>query len=63
MRKKLLWIALAILILSIGGLIWKLDIPHWQALDLSKLNSAGATEVFDAHGQAAFLRFVDSVNR
>ena len=53
MRKKLLWIALAVLILTFGGLIWKLDIPHWQALDLSKLNTAGATEVFDAHGQAA----------
>ncbi len=53
MRKKLLWIALAVLILSFGGLVWKLDIPHWQALDLSKLNTAGATEVFDAQGRAA----------
>ena len=53
MRKKLLWIALAVVMLAIGGFIWKLDIPHWQALDLSKLNAAGATEVFDVHGAAA----------
>lgn len=53
MRKKLLWIALAIVIVTLGSFIWKLDIPHWQALDLSKLNAAGATEVFDVHGQVA----------
>ena len=53
MRKKLLWVLLAVVIMGFGGLIWTLDIPHWQALDLSKLNAAGATEVFDVHGQAA----------
>lgn len=53
MRKKLIWVALAIVVLTFLGLIWKLDIPHWQSLDLTKLNAAGATEVFDVHGQQA----------
>jgi len=53
MRKKLIWIALAIVAATLLGFIWKLDIPHWQELDLSKLNAAGATEVFDVHGGQA----------
>ena len=53
MRKKLLLAALAIFVLLFGGFLWKLDIPHWQNLDLSKLNAAGATEVFDVHGEKA----------
>ena len=40
-------------ILTLGTFLWRLDIPHWQALDLSKLNAAGATEVFDVHGDRA----------
>ena len=53
MRKKLLWMALAVVVALLGSLLWTLDIPHWQTLDLSKLNTAGATEVFDAQGKQA----------
>ena len=53
MRKRLKWILLAVGTLLATALIWRLDIPHWQKLDLSRLNAAAATEVFDANGVSA----------
>lgn len=53
MRKKLLWITLATTVILLTALLLRLDIPHWQKLDLSKLDAAAATEVFDARGESA----------
>ena len=54
MRKRILWITLAALAMLFMGLLWKLDIPHWQRLDLNKLNAAeAATEIYDAGGEPA----------
>ena len=54
MGKKVKWILLATLTALAVGVIWGLDVPHWQRLDLSKINAASAvTEVFDAGGNRA----------
>ncbi len=54
MWKNIKWIILALLAALLVGLIGILDIPHWQRLDVSKLNTASAvTEVFDASGSRA----------
>lgn len=54
MRRKLLWITLAAVTAAMAAFLWRLDIPHWQRLDLSRLNAAqAATEVYDAEGRRA----------
>lgn len=53
MRTKLKWVLLALLSASFIGVFWTLDVPHWQRLDLSKINAASAaTEVYDASGES-----------
>ena len=50
MRKRILTIIAAAISLALGAFIWRLDIPHWQRLDLSKLNGAAVSVVSDASG-------------
>ena len=51
MRKTIKWILLTVPAVLLVTLLWRLDLPHWQRLDLNKLNAAAeATEVFDANG-------------
>ena len=53
MRKKL-WIAAAGAIIALFGLlIWKLDIPNWERLDLDKIYAQPKSSIVcDASGQA-----------
>lgn len=52
MRKWIYGSAAAILVILLGGLIWQLDIPAWQKLDLEKIqNVPESTVVYDATGQ------------
>lgn len=49
--KTAAWGILAALIVGFPAVLWKLDIPHWQQLDVSLLRGdMGVTEVFDAQG-------------
>lgn len=53
MRKKVLIGLSAALLIALAAFIWRLDIPHWQKLDLSKITDMpGATTVFAANGEA-----------
>lgn len=51
---KKIWIgACAILAVLAGVLIWQLDIPNWQKLDIDKLYAQPRSSVvYDAHGNA-----------
>lgn len=52
MKRKLLTGAAAALAILLALLVWRLDIPHWQKLDLAKVTSLPATTlVYDANGQ------------
>ena len=54
MRKRAIWITLAVAAALLLIFLWRLDIPHWQRLDVEKLNEVNtATEVFDANDQSA----------
>lgn len=54
MRRWIKWMILTALSVFLAVFLWKLDIPHWQRLDLSKINAASAsTEVFDINGDSA----------
>ncbi len=52
MRK---WIGIALIalfVLGIGLLIWQLDLPNWQTLDISRIRATPeSTVVYDADGQ------------
>ena len=51
MRKRIQWLIVGIPVLLLAAFIWRLDIPHWEKLDLSKLSGQpAATQVFDAFG-------------
>ena len=53
MKKKVLAGIGAALLVALAALIWRLDIPHWQKLDLSKITDMpGTTTVFAANGEA-----------
>ena len=60
MKKKLKWIGIGIgcaAILGLAALIWALDIPHWQTLDLNKIqNYQQAAILFD--GQTELLDMI-----
>lgn len=55
MKKKLKWIGIGIgcaAILGLAALIWALDIPHWQTLDLNKIqNYQQAAILFDGNDE------------
>ena len=54
MKKKWLKGIGAALLIALAALIWRLDIPHWQKLDLSKITDMpGTTTVFAANGEPA----------
>ena len=53
MKKKLLIGLAAALGIALAALVWRLDIPHWQKLDLSRITDMpGTTTVFAANGEA-----------
>ena len=39
MRKRAYWILLTAATMLVLVLLWKLDIPHWQRLDVDRLNA------------------------
>ncbi len=55
MKKKRKWIGIGIAcaaFIGILALIWALDIPHWQALDVDKIqNYQQATILYDGNGE------------
>ena len=54
MKRKLGLIAAAALFTALLLLLWKLDLPHWKKLDVSKLTEMPAvTTVFDRNGAEA----------
>ena len=54
MRKRILAIITGIVGILLAIAVWKLDIPHWQKLDLTKLtDQPAATQVYDASGALA----------
>ncbi len=51
MRRIVRWAALGLAAALLAALIWTLDLPHWQRLDLDRVSAAaGTTEVFDRNG-------------
>ncbi len=53
MKRKILTGIGAALLVALGALIWRLDIPHWRQLDLAKLTDMpGTTTVYDVNGVA-----------
>ena len=53
MKKKLLIGLGAAIFVALAAFIWRLDIPHWQKLDISKITDMpGTTTVFAANGEA-----------
>ena len=52
--KRKIWIGVAAALgIALAALIWRLDFPHWQKLDLSKITDMpGTTTVFAANGEA-----------
>ncbi len=54
MRKKIGLIIAGVSVILLALLIWRLDIPNWKKLDLSKLTALpNATQVYDADGNLA----------
>ena len=52
MGKKIAIAAAAVLTALLAVLVWRLDIPHWQRLDVSRLYAAQQTTmVVDAAGE------------
>ena len=53
MKKKVLAGIGAALLVALAAFIWRLDIPHWQKLDLEKITGMPvSTTVFAANGEA-----------
>ena len=53
MKKKLLTGLGIVLLSALGLLIWRLDLPHWKKLDLSKIEQmSSATTVYDGNDVA-----------
>lgn len=53
MRRKIGIVLIAVGVALVGALIWRLDIPHWQKLDLNKIYaSPQASIVIDSDGNA-----------
>lgn len=53
MKKRIAVIALGTLVIALAALIWRLDIPHWKKLDITRITNAPAvTTVFDSGGAA-----------
>ena len=53
MKKKLLVGLGMVLLAALGLLVWRLDLPHWKKLDLSRIvNMSTATTVYDADENA-----------
>ena len=53
MKKKLLAGLGVVLLAALGLLIWRLDLPHWKKLDLSRIEAMStATTVYDADDAA-----------
>ena len=51
MRRRIWTGVLVALALLLGLLIWQLDVPNWQKLDLNRIRSRPeSTTVFDAQG-------------
>ena len=51
MRRWIITGVLAALALLMGLLVWQLDIPNWQRLDLERIRTRPeSTTVFDAQG-------------
>ena len=51
MRRWIWTGAIVVLVLLLGLLIWQLDIPSWQQLDLERIRTRPeSTTVFDAQG-------------
>ena len=54
MKRKIILIAAASLVTALLLFLWKLDLPHWKNLDISKLTEMPAvTTVFDRNGAEA----------
>ncbi len=50
MKKKLLAGLGIVLLVALGLLIWRLDLPHWKKLDLTRIETMStATTVYDAN--------------
>lgn len=61
MRKWIGIALLALLVLGVGLLIWQLDLPNWQALDLNRIRTTPeSTVVYDANGQRVGALYADS---
>ena len=53
MRKWIWYVLAALFTLALGLLIWQLDLPNWQRLDLGRIkNLPETTLVYDVHGDA-----------
>lgn len=53
MKKKLLAGLGIVLLVALGLLIWRLDLPHWKKLDLTRIETMStATTVYDANDAA-----------
>ena len=53
MKKKIAALLAAALLAALTAFVWRLDIPHWKKLDLSKIaGTPGVTTVYDADGVA-----------
>ena len=53
MRRKIGIVLIAVGVALVGALIWRLDIPHWQKLDLNKIYAPPqASIVIDSDGNA-----------
>lgn len=53
MRKKVLAALGILLLIALGAFIWRLDLPNWKKLDLTKITDMpGSTTVFAANGEA-----------
>ena len=54
MRKWIWYVLAALFTLGIGLVIWQLDLPNWQKLDLDRIrNLPETTIVYDVHGNSA----------
>lgn len=53
MRKWIVIALVALLVTALGLVLWQLDLPNWQRLDLNRIRATPeSTVVFDANGQS-----------